>query len=328
MISIGYRKLTLGDFYKILFEGEKIEIDAGALRNVEDNFAFLAEFAKGKVIYGINTGLGPMAQFKINGNRELELQYNLIRSHAAGCGAPLPDIYVKATMLARISTLIQARSGIHPDVIQILKELINREIYPYIPEHGGVGASGDLVQLAHLAVCLIGEGEVMFNGEFRPTKEVYEQEGIQPLTLHIREGLGLINGTSAMSGIGIVNVIYARQLLDWAVAASALINEVVESYDDHFSVELNRVKLHPGQMESTNKLQKILAGSHLTRKRAKDLFNGTNGETVFSKKIQEYSGTQQHLHKIPELVLQTEKVCLRACEELREEYKYIKEAKR
>jgi histidine ammonia-lyase len=89
MISIGYRKLTVGDFYKILFEDEKVEIDAGALRRVSDNFEFLKEFAKGKVIYGINTGLGPMAQYKINGNRELELQYNLIRSHSAGCGAPL-----------------------------------------------------------------------------------------------------------------------------------------------------------------------------------------------------------------------------------------------
>jgi histidine ammonia-lyase len=290
MISIGYRKLTLGDFYKILFEGEKIEIDAGALRNVEDNFAFLAEFAKGKVIYGINTGLGPMAQFKINGNRELELQYNLIRSHAAGCGAPLPDIYVKATMLARISTLIQARSGIHPDVIHLLKELINREIYPYIPEHGGVGASGDLVQLAHLAVCLIGEGEVMFHGEFRPTKDVYEQEGLQPLTLHIREGLGLINGTSAMTGIGMINVIHARNLLDWSMLASSMLNEIVESYDDHFSDGLNRAKSHHGQRQVARTMKSILKDSKLIRRRAEHLYYNDETEEVevFKHKVQEY----------------------------------------
>ena len=201
MISIGYRKLTLGDFYKILFEGTKIDIDPASLTRVSENFEFLREFAKGKVIYGINTGLGPMAQFKINGNRELELQYNLIRSHAAGCGAPIPDIYVKATMVARLSTLIQAKSGIHPDVVTTLMEMINRGIFPIIPEHGGVGASGDLVQLAHLAVCLIGEGEVSYKGAIRPTAEVFTEEGITPVKLYIREGLGLINGTSAMTGI-------------------------------------------------------------------------------------------------------------------------------
>ena len=170
MISIGNKKLTIGDFLNVLFNGEKIDIDIEAYRKVSEDFEFLKEFAKGKVIYGINTGLGPMAQFKINNNRELELQYNLIRSHAAGCGNPIPDMYVKATMLARLNTLIQAKSGIHPEVVDLLKELINRDINPYIPEHGGVGASGDLVQLAHLALILIGEGEVSYKGVLAPNR--------------------------------------------------------------------------------------------------------------------------------------------------------------
>src|ERR1035437_6321667 len=181
MIIIGNRKLTIGDFFKILFEGEKVDIDIEARTKVTEDYEFLKEFAKGKVIYGINTGLGPMAQFKISNNRELELQYNLIRSHAAGCGNPLPDIYAKATMLARLNTLVQAKSGIHIEVVELLKEMINRDIIPFIPEHGGVGASGDLVQLAHLALNLIGEGEVFYKQTLRPTAEVFKEEGLTPI---------------------------------------------------------------------------------------------------------------------------------------------------
>jgi len=180
MVVVGNRKTTVGDFFKVLFEGEKVEIDIEARRKVAEDYEFLKGFAKGKVIYGINTGLGPMAQFKINDNRELDLQYNLIRSHAAGCGDPLPDIYAKATMMARLNTLIQGKSGIHPEVVELIKDMINLDVNPYIPEHGGVGASGDLIQLAHLALNLIGEGEVSYQGAIRPTTEVFEELGLTP----------------------------------------------------------------------------------------------------------------------------------------------------
>ncbi len=290
MIIIGNRKLTIGDFFKILFEGKKIDIDIEARRKVAEDYEFLKEFAKGKVIYGINTGLGPMAQFKINNNRELELQYNLIRSHAAGCGAPLPDIYAKATMLARLNTLVQAKSGIHSEVVELLREMINRDINPFIPEHGGVGASGDLVQLAHLALNLIGEGEVSYQGVLRPTAEVFQENGLTPIKMHIREGLGLINGTSAMTGIGMINLIHARNLVDWAVLASAMITEVVESYDDHFSDGLNRAKSHHGQRQVARTMKSILKDSQLIRRRADHLYNSdkTVDVEVFAHKVQEY----------------------------------------
>jgi histidine ammonia-lyase len=290
MIIIGNRKLTVGDFFKVLFEGEKVEIDIESRQKVAEDFEFLKEFAKGKVIYGINTGLGPMAQFKINNNRELELQYNLIRSHAAGCGSPLPDIYAKATMLARINTLIQAKSGIHPEVVELLKEMINRDVNPYIPEHGGVGASGDLVQLAHVALNLIGEGEVSYKGAFRPTAEVFKEEGLKPILMHIREGLGLINGTSAMTGIGMINAIHAHNLLDWSTLASSMITEIVESYDDHFSDGLNRAKSHHGQRQVARTMKFILKDSQLIRRRADHLYNNdkTVDVEVFQHKVQEY----------------------------------------
>jgi len=290
MVIIGNRKLTAGDFFKVLFEGKKIDIDIEAYRKVEEDYEFLKEFAKGKVIYGINTGLGPMAQFKINNNKELDLQYNLIRSHASGCGAPLPDICSKAAMLARLNTLIQAKSGIHPEVIGLLKELINRNICPFIPEHGGVGASGDLVQLAHLALNLIGEGEVSYKGSLSSAKKVFEEEGLVPIKMHIREGLGLINGTSVMTGIGMINSIHARNLTDWSILASAMITEIVESYDDHFSDGLNRAKSHHGQRQVARTMKSILKDSQLIRRRADHLYNNdkTVEVEVFTHKVQEY----------------------------------------
>ena len=290
MITLGTRKTTVGDFFKVLFEGEKIEIDIEAQQKVKEDFEFLTAFAKGKVIYGINTGLGPMAQFKINNNQEVQLQYNLIRSHASGCGNPLPEIYAKATMLARVNTLIQAKSGIHPEVVDLLVEMINRDISPYIPEHGGVGASGDLVQLSHLAVNLIGEGEVYYQGKLQPTAEVFEKEGLKPISMHIREGLGLINGTSAMTGIGMINAIHARNLLDWSILASAMITEIVESYDDHFSDGLNRAKSHHGQRQVARTMKHILKDSQLVRRRADHLYNNTSAKDieVFKHKVQEY----------------------------------------
>lgn len=288
MVVIGGRDICLEDFQKILFDGEDIVLDEKALADVESSYSFLEEFSRDKIIYGINTGLGPMSQYRVQEKDRLALQYNLIRSHAAGSGYPLKEIQVKALMAARLNTLMKGYSGIHPSVVILIRDFINKGIHPVIPRHGGVGASGDLVQLAHLALALIGEGEVTLNGEPMSASEAFSRTGLVPVSMHIREALALINGTSAMSGIGIINAIYSRRLLEWAVTASALINEVVESYDDHFSVELNQVKLHPGQMEITGMMQKILTGSKLTHKRAEELFNGVNGETIFIKKIQEY----------------------------------------
>jgi histidine ammonia-lyase len=312
MVIIGDRKIALKDFYKILFKGESIEIDKNARKKVKENFEFLKEFAKGKVIYGINTGLGPMAQYKVNGNNELQLQYNLIRSHSAGLGEPLPDLYVKATMLARLNTIIQAHSGIHPEVMDLLKELINRDVNPLIPEHGGVGASGDLVQLAHLALILIGEGEVHYKGKWQPTSKVFKELGLAPIKMHIREGLGLINGTSAMTGIGVINIIHAKNLLDWSILASVMITEIVESYDDHFSEELNNVKCHEGQKKIARQMRSILNDSKLIRRREDHLYNGkTEQVEVFKHKVQEYYSLRcvpQVLGPVLDTILNGEKV--------------------
>ncbi|MGN7866551.1 HAL/PAL/TAL family ammonia-lyase [Chryseobacterium sp. 22458] len=281
--------LELKDFQKIIIGNEKIELDESLLSRVDKSFQFLKEFSKNKVIYGVNTGFGPMAQFKISDEDTHQLQYNLIRSHSSGIGNPLPAEEVKACMLARLNTLSLGNSGVHQSVIYLLKELINRDITPLIFEHGGVGASGDLVQLAHLALVLIGEGEVFYKGERRSTKEVFETEGLEPIQVEIREGLALMNGTSVMSGIGIVNAYKANQLTDISIRLSCAINEIVQAYDDHLSEALNGTKKHYGQQEVAKRMRVHLADSKLIRKREDHLYTHfEEQEKVFKEKVQEY----------------------------------------
>ena len=283
-----YGELNLDFFKRTLFANEAIEIDERTATIVRDSFQFLKEFSKNKIIYGVNTGFGPMAQYKIEDNQRAQLQYNLIRSHASGTGELLDPLYVKAAMVARLNTLSLGFSGIHDSVITLMTELINRNITPIIYEHGGVGASGDLVQLAHLALALIGEGEVHHNGKISKTSEVFALEQLNPIHIELREGLAIMNGTSVMTGIGMLNVIHTRHLLNLMVQSSAAINEIVEAYDDHLSEELNQSKKHIGQREIAKTMRAHLSDSQLTRKREHFLYAETENIRVFEDKVQEY----------------------------------------
>src|ERR1700743_3858278 len=247
MILVGQSPLSLNDFSELLFKQNEIKLDETALHKVDVNFNFLKKFSSNKLIYGINTGFGPMAQYKVNEENILQLQYNLIRSHSSGSGKLMPAQLSKALMIARLNSFMQAYSGVHTEVVELLRDMINKNICPCIYEHGGVGASGDLVQLAHLGLVLIGEGEVLFEDNVYPTIEIFNKFNIKPLSIHIREGLAIPNGTSAMTGIGMINIIQARKLLNWSVLFSAMINEIVEAFDEHYSHELNIVKHHRGQ---------------------------------------------------------------------------------
>ncbi|MDE5742772.1 MAG: aromatic amino acid ammonia-lyase, partial [Bacteroidales bacterium] len=196
------RILKLEDVRAIVENNAEIHI-GDALRNrVDQSFGFLMGFSKDKVIYGINTGFGPMAQWRIEDARLKELQYNIIRSHATGAGKPLPIVYVRAAMLARLMTFVQGYSGVNRQTCELLMDFLNYGLYPVIPQHGSVGASGDLVQLAHIALALIGEGEVFYQDRRRPTAEVFAELGLEPLRMYIREGLAVTNGTAVMTGIG------------------------------------------------------------------------------------------------------------------------------
>lgn len=279
--------LSLEEVHRILFDGEELVLDKAAVQNVNDNFEFLKKFSSKKLIYGINTGFGPMAQYRISEDDTHQLQYNLIRSHSSGAGKCLAPVLTKSLMIARLSSFMQGFSGVHTDTVHLLKDLINHNIYPCIYEHGGVGASGDLVQLAHLAHALIGEGSVLYEEEIRPAAEVYAQLGLKPIDIHVREGLAIINGTSAMTGIGLVNIIEARKLLLWSCALSSMINEVVEAFDDHLSYELNVVKKHPGQNKIAEMMRGMLKGSKMIRHRPDHLYKELE-EEIFKDKVQEY----------------------------------------
>jgi histidine ammonia-lyase len=280
--------LSLKDFLSIVFENEKVELNDDVIKRVENSFCFLKDFSKNKVIYGVNTGFGPMAQYRIKEEDQLQLQFNLIRSHSSGTGKPLSPIFVKSAILARLNTLSLGNSGVNTTVIHLMKELINRDITPLIFEHGGVGASGDLVQLAHLALVLIGEGEVFYKGERKSTKDVFEIEKLTPIKIEIREGLALMNGTSVMTGIGVVNVYNSGKILDWAIKCSCAINEIVQAYDDHLGKELNGTKRHYGQQEVAKIMRNYLKDSTLVRKREDHLYTAENTEEVFKEKVQEY----------------------------------------
>ena len=272
-----------------LFRGEQLQLDAAALSRLNESYTFLESFSKDKVIYGINTGFGPMAQWRVDDHHLRALQYNIIRSHATGAGDPLDDHLVAAVMLARIGSFLQGKSGVHPEIVQLLIDFVNKGIYPFVPKHGSVGASGDLVQLAHVALCLIGEGKVHYQGQWRPTAEVLAECGLQPIGIHIREGLSATNGTSVMTGIASVNQLDAEQLLRWSTVAGVWMNEIAASYDDLMSAPLNEYRRHEGQIFIASEMRRLSHGSKRLQRRENKLYDeGHRDVTVFKDKVQAY----------------------------------------
>lgn len=281
--------MKLKDFTDIVIHNKELEISHDKYTKLNESYKFLSDFAREKIIYGINTGLGPMAQYKIEKNEQEQLQLNLIRSHAVGAGIVLDDYTLKGAMLARLNSFLQEKSGVHHTCIDMLCTMINRNILPFIPEHGSVGASGDLVQLAHLALNMIGEGKVKYKGKWKPTAEVFEKENIEPIKIKLREGLAMINGTSVMVSLGLNNLHQAEQLFNWSLSLSCIMNEIVESFDDHFSDELNFAKRHKGQRKVAQQMQAILTDSKRILKRDEYFFTEEHmDEDIFSKKVQEY----------------------------------------
>ena len=281
-------KLTIVQFCNLVNKQTDLKLNEEDAQKVSSSFEFLKEYSSDKIIYGINTGFGPMAQFKINDENLDKLQYNLIRSHSTGIGDVLDANSARAVMIARYNSLIKAKSGISPGVIKVLKDLINSDIVPEIFSHGGVGASGDLVQLSQLALNLIGEGFVYVGGQRIKTSEAFSKAGINAAKLELRDGLGLINGTSCMTGVGILNIQDASNLLDWSIFCSSSLNELVESFDDSMSEQLNDAKCHSGQTSIASRMREILSDSGRMKNRV-SYFKGSNGkDEVFEKKVQEY----------------------------------------
>jgi len=282
--------LSLQTIEEILACEKEYSLSAMQKERIQSSFDFLNEFAKGKIIYGINTGFGPMAQYRIQDSEAALLQRNLILSHCNGAGDYLGREEARIVMICRLHTLALGFSGVSPTFVTALATFIERDIIACIPCHGGVGASGDLIQLAHMAQTILGLGHVYYKGRIRESNEVLEEEGLRPTQLQLRDGLAAINGTSCMSGISAINLILSQRLISWSIHASAIMNELTASYDDSFSLELNEAKQHIGQREVASYMRDFLHDGNVLQERTKDLFDPdqVKEEEVFSKKIQEY----------------------------------------
>ncbi|HBM45711.1 MAG: Histidine ammonia-lyase [Parcubacteria group bacterium GW2011_GWF2_38_76] len=247
--------------------GAIVSVSDSAIKLINSCKFFLDNNIKGKIVYGINTGFGPMASMAIGDKQLTELQKNLIRSHATGIGEPIKEEYVLAAMIIRLNMLSKGYSGVSSRLVLRLRDFINHRIIPVVPEHGAVGTSGDLVQLAHIALALIGEGEVFYNGERKKTVDVLKKLKIGKYELEPKEGLALINGTAIMSGIMAVNCIHAKKILDLEIRTGGLALEMVRAFDDSFSEVLHLLRPHEGQIYVAKTLRSLLFSSKLLRNR-------------------------------------------------------------
>jgi histidine ammonia-lyase len=242
----------------------RVTMSEGARRRVEAARAVVdSVIADGRVVYGISTGFGALSEVVIPRDRIHELQLNLIRSHAAGVGAPLPEEEVRAIALLRANVLALGHSGVRPVVIERLLDLINHRIHPVIPALGSVGASGDLAPLSHLALVLIGEGEAWYGGERMRGAEALKRAGVEPIRLEAKEGLALNNGTQVMTGIGILAFQDVARAIEIADVAGAMSLEGLRGTPDAFHAAIQRARPHAGQMESATRLRSLLQDSEI-----------------------------------------------------------------
>lgn len=257
------KDLTIGKLKQISSEQGCVRIAEKSKKRILASRKYLEDKAKNEVIYGVNTGFGPMADYIINVQQENQLQENLIKSHAVGMGDAFSIEEAKASMVVRLNTLIYGYSGIRLKVLERLEYYINHNIVPVIPRHGSVGASGDLVQLAHIALALIGDGFVFYNGKKFRTNRVLKKLNLEPIKLQAKEGLSLINGTSAMSALSALLCFDAKRIYEFTISASALGIEIIDGFGDSFCKRLQELRPHKGQIKVAQDLRRIIFRSNL-----------------------------------------------------------------
>jgi len=215
----------------------------------------------GQAVYGITTGVGKLKDTFIPPDERRQLQRNLILSHAAGVGAPLPEAETRAILLLLAASLARGHSGVRAAVVDLIVGCLNRGVLPIVPERGSVGASGDLAPLAHVALCLIGEGEAVLDGERLPARRALAQAGLLVVTLEAKEGLALLNGTHLMAGLGALRVDEAERLAKLADVAGAMSLEALMGTDAAFDARIHALRPHPGQLASAANLRRLTARS-------------------------------------------------------------------
>ena len=226
--------------------------------------------ADGRTVYGITTGFGALASTRIPPERAPQLQLGLVRSHAAGVGAALPETMVRAMMLLRARTLAQGHSGVRPVVVERIVELLGLGLLPVVPAQGSVGASGDLAPFAHLALPLIGEGLLRHGDRVAPAAELLAEHGLEPLRLEAKEGLSLLNGTEGMLAMGVLGLHRARRLALAADTACAISVEALLGSERPFQPRIHALRPHPGQKESAGIVSALMAGSQIASSHSDD----------------------------------------------------------
>jgi histidine ammonia-lyase len=234
--------------------------------------------ASGDAAYGINTGFGLLAQTRIPKEQLELLQRNLLLSHAAGVGEALPDAVVRLILALKINALARGHSGVTLGLIEALLSLLEHEVYPVIPAQGSVGASGDLAPLAHLSATLLGLGQVRTRGVIVPAADGLRQAGLEPIRLHAKEGLALINGTQVSTALGLAGLFGAENLFAAAVVAGAMSVDALKGSDSPFDARIQQLRGQPGQIAVAREYRELIAGSairasHLECSRVQDPYS-------------------------------------------------------
>ncbi|WP_188207666.1 histidine ammonia-lyase [Alkalibacillus aidingensis] len=259
--------LTLEEVGRVVYDFECVTLSEESMAMVGNSRHQIEEsIANHELIYGINTGFGKFSDVEIDLEDINALQLNLIHSHACGVGEPFSEEVSRAMVLLRANTLLKGYSGVRPVVIERLVELLNKQVHPVIPSQGSLGASGDLAPLAHLALVLIGEGEVFNQGDKQSTKEVFSQKQIDPIQLVAKEGLALINGTQAMTAVGVLSYLKAEELLSQAERIAAITIEGLEGIMDAFDERIHRARGFTEQIDVARRISEYLQDSQLVTK--------------------------------------------------------------
>ncbi len=268
-VTIDGRNLTLDDVAAVALDGAQVALADEARERITASRRVIDEIlASGRVVYGVNTGFGKLAEVKISPDQLKQLQLNLVRSHACGTGTPFAREVVRAMLLLRANVLASGYAGCRPVVVERLIALLNAGVHPVVPSQGSVGASGDLAPLAHLALVLVGEGEAMVKGRRMNGAEALQRAGIEPLELEAKEGLALINGTQASAAVAAIAARRARTLVNAADVVCALSLEACLGTDAAFDPAIHEARPHAGQVESARRLRELLAGSRIRQSHA------------------------------------------------------------
>jgi histidine ammonia-lyase len=262
MILLDGNQLTLEQIEQVVYQLKEVGIDEEAWKRVDASRQVVEESVfEGKVLYGITTGFGKFSDIVIPIEDVAKLQLHLIRSHASGIGQPFSEEISRAMLLLRANALAKGFSGVRRETLQCLVDCLNRQVHPVIPQQGSLGASGDLAPLAHLALVLVGEGEAYINGERLAGKTALQKSGIHPIQLEAKEGLALINGTQAMSAVGVIAYLEAEKLADWADFIAALTLEALHGVIDAFDEKIHQVRPYPEQEFVAKNIRHLLEGS-------------------------------------------------------------------